>query len=79
MSKAIERGAAAERLRNDETFQDVLREVREAQVAVFLDARTSQDAREEAHVNIRALAKIEGVIDARCADATFEQNRKSAP
>lgn len=72
MSKMSERAHAAERLKNDDTFQSVVKEVREAQMSVFLDADSKPEAREEAHVIIRALAKIEGEIDARIADYAFE-------
>lgn len=68
MSLDKERGDAALRLKNDETFQDVCKEVRDAQTRVFLNPDSSQEEREEAHVIIRALGAIDRVIDARIAN-----------
>ena len=76
MFNAIEIADRAKRLKNDETFQDVFKEVRDGQTKVFLDARSSQEDREEAHVIIRALGKIEGVITSRIENGKFEQAKK---
>ena len=76
MSKITERAGHAERLKNDDTFKDVVKEVRDAKVAVFLDVRSSPEDREEAHVIIRALGEIEREIDARIADGAFEVNKE---
>lgn len=65
MSLDKERSDAALRLKNDETFQDVCKEVRDAQTRVFLNPDSSQEDREEAHVIIRALGAIDRAIGAR--------------
>lgn len=75
MSKVQDMAANAKRLKDDSTFQDVLREVKDAQTAIFLNVRSSQEEREEAHVIIRALGKIEGAITSRIGDGKFEQGR----
>ena len=75
MSKVSERAAHAERLKNDDTFKDVWETVRESQVKVFLDSRTAQGEREEAHVIIRALAKIESEITSRIENGRFEEKK----
>lgn len=60
-----EKALAAQRLRDDETFQDVIAAIRDKQVRVFLNDRSQQEEREEAHVLIRALAAIEIELKAR--------------
>lgn len=59
MSK-IEKARAAERLWADDLLQEVITGVRERQVAVFLNARSTQEQRDEAHNLVCALAEIEG-------------------
>jgi hypothetical protein len=73
-------GNAAQRLLDDETFQSVLDEIRKDQVAVFLDTAATREAREDAHVIVRALDKFEGCIRRRIANASFERKKEgSAP
>ena len=75
MSLAKELGDAAHRLKNDETFKDVCKEVRDTQTRVFLNTASSQEDREEAHVIIRALGEIDRVIDARIANAKVAEKK----
>jgi len=75
MSKVQDIAAQAKRLQNDDTFQSVLQEVREAQMAAFLDAGSILETREEAHVIIRALGEIERVITSRIENGRFEQHK----
>ena len=75
MSKVTEAGDAAKRLKNDETFQDVFKEIRDAQVGVFLDDRSSQEDREAAHVMIRALGKFDDAITLRIENGKFVQQK----
>lgn len=76
-----EKALAAQRLRDDETFQDVIAAIRDKQVRVFLNDRSQQEEREEAHVLIRALAAIEielkARVDAGLVDAMKGQHRGS--
>lgn len=68
MSLDKERGDAALRLKNDETFQDVRKEVQDIQTRVFLNPDSSQEERDKAHEIIRGLAATDRVIDARIAN-----------
>ena len=68
--------AQARRLRDDETFQSVLEAIRQDQVSVFLNVSASQEARDVAHLKVRALAEIESEIKRRIDDASIEQHRK---
>lgn len=76
MSKKVELANNAQFLRDNETFQDVIKEIRERQVAFFLDAGSSTETREQAHVVIRALTEIEREIQARMDDAAFEEHKE---
>lgn len=75
MANVYDIGAAAERLKNDDTFKDVINKIEKDQVSVFLDADSKPEAREEAHAIVRALGKIKGKIDAMIADMTFETHK----
>jgi predicted AlkP superfamily phosphohydrolase/phosphomutase len=54
-----DKAAAVRRLINDEIVQEVLQEIREEQVNVFLSTATFPEDRESAHDIIVALNKIE--------------------
>lgn len=71
----VERGVAAERLKGDETFQDVIQSVKDAQVSVFLNPASSQEDREKAHDVIHALSEIEREVDRRINDKAFEEKK----
>lgn len=76
MSKTIEIGDKARALLKDETFQSVMQEIKDTQIAIFLNTAATPEDREEAHVIVRALGHIDKVIRERIADAEFEQKKK---
>lgn len=76
MTEISERAARARRLRDDEAFQEFMEAVRQQQVARFLNLSGQTEDREEAHAMLRALAAIEGTLDAAIGDETIEQKRK---
>jgi len=63
------------RLIKDETFQDVLAEVIERQVSVFLTPESSTEERDEAHDIVRAIGKINDYLDAVIADEIIRDRR----
>ncbi|TWI32736.1 hypothetical protein [Paracoccus sulfuroxidans] len=71
--KAI--AARAKALSEDPTFLDVMQRIRERQIAVFLDASSTPEAREEAHVLIRALEAITNQLKSDEDDWAFEQKK----
>lgn len=75
MSEISERAARAKRLRDDEAFQEFMEAVRQRQVATFLNIAAPQEARDEAHAIVRALATIEGEIEAAIGAHTYEQKK----
>jgi hypothetical protein len=78
-----DRAAAVRRLINDEIVQEVLQEIREEQVNVFLSTATFPEDRESAHDIIVALNKIEdkfqGILAAEAIHDKREEKRTSAP
>ena len=76
MSEISERASRAKRLRDDEAFQEFMEHIRAEQVAVFLNIAATETDREKAHGMIRALAAIEGTLDAAIGAETYEQKRK---
>jgi len=59
----VEKGAKMRTLQADDTFQLALKEINEQQIAVFVDADSSLEQREEAHDMICALRKIDDYFD----------------
>lgn len=79
MTMASERGHKAEMLRNDDTFKDVIEEIRASKVEVFLSPTSTPEDRESAHVIIRALAEIDGELNERIFNAAVEEQKELAP
>ena len=79
----VEKGAKMRTLQADDTFQLALKEITEQQVAVFMDASSSLELREEAHDIICALNKIDDYFDSVNTDEVMynhKQNKgESAP
>ena len=79
----VEKGAKMRTLQADDTFQLALKEITEQQIAVFMDASSSLELREEAHDIICALNKIDDYFDSVNTDEVMynhKQNRgESAP
>ena len=79
----IEKSAKMRTLQADDAFQLALKEINEQQVAVFVDADSSLEQREEAHDMIRALRKIDDYFDSVKTDEVMynhKQNKgESAP
>ena len=68
-------------LSNDDTYQEVIKEIRNAQVSVFLNGQSQLEAINDAHDIIRALDKIEDYFNTVFADeAIFDKKeRGTAP
>ena len=79
----VEKSAKMRTLQADDTFQLALKEITEQQIAVFMDASSSLELREEAHDIICALNKIDDYFDSVNTDEVMynhKQNRgESAP
>ena len=71
----VEKGAKMRTLQADDTFKLAVKEITEQQVAVFVDASSSSEQREEAHDIICALGKIDDYFDSVKTDEVM-YNRK---
>lgn len=62
-----EKSAKIKTLMNDDTFKDIISEVMERQVLVFMNAHSNSEERDDAHDIVRAIESItsymESVID----------------
>tara|TARA_R110000868_G_scaffold61609_1_gene187131 strand:+ start:708 stop:956 length:249 start_codon:yes stop_codon:yes gene_type:complete len=73
----IEKGAKMRTLQADDTFQLALKEINEQQIAVFVDADSSLEQREEAHDMIRALRKIDDYFDSVKTDEVMYNHKQT--
>lgn len=71
-----ERSAKIRTLMKDDTFQDVVTEVIERQVSVFLDPDSSTDDRDSAHDVVRAIRAIQDYMDSVIADDEIQNRRE---
>ena len=71
----VEKSAKMRTLQADDTFKLALKEITEQQVAVFVNADSTEEQRGEAHDVIRALIMIEDYFDSVHTDEVM-QNRK---
>ena len=79
----VEKSAKMRTLQADDTFQLALTEITDQQIAVFVNADSTTDQREEAHNIICALRKIEDYFDSVETDEVMYNHKltkgESAP
>jgi hypothetical protein len=72
-----DKAARIRTLSNDDTYQEVIKEIRNAQVNVFLNSQSQLEAINDAHDIIRALDKIEDYFNTVLSDeAIFDKKQK---
>ena len=71
----LEKSAKLRTLQADDTYKSVIKEITEQQVAVFVNADSTEEQRGEAHDVIRALRMIEDYFDSVYTDEAMH-NRK---
>ena len=71
----VEKSAKLRTLQADDTYKLVIKEITEQQVAVFVNADSTEEQRREAHDVIRALRMIEDYFDSAHTDEAMH-NRK---
>jgi hypothetical protein len=69
--------ASIKRLMKDETLEDVLSEVIERQVNVFLTPESSTEERDDAHDIVRAIGKIQEYFDSVIDDEIIRDRRNN--
>ena len=76
MTETERRAARAKRLRGDDTFQQVIKELREDAIASFLNSGAQDSAaRDEAHAMARAIAAIEGKLEGWIAAQSLAEKK----
>ena len=71
----VEKSAKMRTLQADDTFKLALKEITEQQVAVFVEADSTGEQREEAHNIICALRKIEDYFDSVYTDEAMHDRK----
>jgi len=72
-----DKAARVRALSNDDTYKEVIADIRDSQVSVFLNGQSQQEAINDAHDIIRALDKIEDHFQSVYADeAIFDKREK---
>ena len=71
----VEKSARMKTLQADDTFQLALKEITEQQVAVFVNADSRLEHREEAHDIICALRKIDDYFDSVKTDEVMYNHK----
>ena len=72
-----DKAAKIRTLSNDDTYQEVIKEIRNAQVSVFLNGQSQLEAINDAHDIIRALNLIEAQFNTVFTDeAIFDKKQK---
>lgn len=61
---------------NDETFKDIICEVVERQVAVFMDAHSTTDERDGAHDIVRAVDAITSYMETVISDDKISKRKR---
>jgi uncharacterized protein (DUF849 family) len=72
-----DKAARIRSLSNDDTYKEVIQEIRNAQIDVFLNSRSQNEAINDAHDIIKALDKIEDYFNTVLSDeAIFDKKQK---
>jgi len=75
MSRATEKAQRYDRIKRDDTFKEIMQEMRDRQVLVFTDTSATIEAIAEAHDRLRFLGEIESMIQARIDDGIIDEKR----
>jgi hypothetical protein len=73
----VDKAVQVKRLIADPTFVEIMQEVRDRQHKVFDDSSSSPDAILEAHSILRALSKIDGVVQGILNNAAVETRKEN--
>ena len=71
-----DKSARIKTLMNDDTFMEVISEVMERQVAVFIDAHSTTDERDGAHDIVRAIDAISSYMESVIADDKISKRKR---
>ncbi len=71
-----EKSARIKTLMDDDTFKDVISEVMERQVLVFMDAHSTTEERDDAHDIVRALDSITSYMQTVIDDHKISERKR---
>jgi len=71
-----EKSARIKTLMNDDTFKDVISEVMEKQVLVFMDAHSTTEERDNAHDIVRAIDSITSYMQTVIDDHKISERKR---
>jgi hypothetical protein len=71
-----EKSARIKTLMNDDTFKDVITEVMERQVLVFMDAHSNAEERDDAHDIVRAIDSITSYMESVIDDHKISERKR---
>ena len=71
-----EKSARIKTLMDDDTFKDVISEVMEKQVLVFMDAHSTTEERDDAHDIVRALDSITSYLQTVIDDHKISERKR---
>jgi len=71
-----DKAALAKNLWRDDTFQEVLQSIRDAQTSVFLNSQSQVETIKDAHDIIRALNKIENYFQTVFSEEAISDKRE---
>ncbi len=71
-----EKSARIKTLMDDDTFKDVISEVMEKQVLVFMDAHSTTEERDDAHDIVRALDSITSYMQTVIDDHKISERKR---
>ena len=71
-----EKSARIKTLMNDDTFKDIISEVMERQVLVFMNAHSTTEERDDAHDIVRAIESITSYMESVIDDHKISERKR---
>jgi hypothetical protein len=71
-----EKSARIKTLMNDDTFKDIISEVIEKQVLVFMNAHSTTEERDDAHDIVRAIESITSYMESVIDDHKISERKR---
>jgi hypothetical protein len=71
-----EKSARIKTLMNDDTFKDIISEVMERQVLVFMNAHSNAEERDDAHDIVRAIESITSYMESVIDDHKISERKR---
>lgn len=76
MSNEYERAEAAKELQQNDTFKEVMAEIRQAAVDVFTNPNATPDMIMTAHDKIKAVETVQNALETRLTELAFKAHKE---